>query len=258
MSTKFISAICVLCLACPVFIANGQDAINFQSEKKDAEKSSWEAPFSRGSNHENNHFEGNFKETNSGMPTEMSPGYHTASDFGRPKDEEGVDRTKVQPRHLEEKKGEPSGEQEEKTKPPEKTALLYKDAYLLEKIKAGEIVVTRLNDGKLQITLIEDSCINSIVGRSKDWRINGPWLVFCIFAIFFLCCALYLFYFKADKNILAFKVTVLIVLSVSSLILIVGGYAKEQIVPVIGFFSTVAGFLLGSREPVADKKDNPA
>jgi hypothetical protein len=138
----------------------------------------------------------------------------------------------------------------------ENTTSLSDNKHLLKKIKTGEIVVNKLDNGKLQIILTEKSFLDSIIGHSEDWRLNGPWLVFCILAMFCLVCSLYFFYFKADRNILAFKITVLIILSLSSLILIIGGYAKEQIVPVIGFFSTVAGFLLGSREQ-ADKKENP-
>lgn len=128
-----------------------------------------------------------------------------------------------------------------------------------EKVRDGEITVQKLENGDLQITVATESSfhsvLNSISGNSKDWRLNGPWLIFCICAIACLGASLYLFYFKARNNILAFRITVLMVLSISSLILIVGGYAKEQIVPVIGFFSTIAGFLLGSKTDAANHND---
>jgi len=136
------------------------------------------------------------------------------------------------------------------------------DSYglILDKIRTGEIAIQRKEDGNVQITVTTESSLrsvlNSISGNSKDWSLNGPWLIFCICAILCLGASLYLFYFKARNNILAFRITVLMVLSISSLILIVGGYAKEQIVPVIGFFSTIAGFLLGSKTDAANHNDD--
>ncbi len=135
------------------------------------------------------------------------------------------------------------------------------DSYglILDQIRTGEIAIQRLENGNVQITVTTESSLrsvlNSISGNSKDWSLNGPWLIFCICAILCLGASLALFYFKARNNILAFRITVLVVLSISSLILIVGGYAKEQIVPVIGFFSTISGFLLGSKMDATNHND---
>ncbi len=148
------------------------------------------------------------------------------------------------------------------TQPPAaKAPNVLPDSYgpLWEKVRDGEIAIQRLENGNVQITVATESSLhsvlNSISGNSKDWSLNGPWLIFCICAILCLGASLCLFYFKARNNILAFRLTVLMVLSISSLILIVGGYAKEQIVPVIGFFSTIAGFLLGSKTDAANHND---
>ena len=69
----------------------------------------------------------------------------------------------------------------------------------------------------------------------------------------------YLFYLLVKSGLATrflMRIYVVIILVFGSLLVVSSGYATDQIAPVIGFFGTIAGYLLGRSEQSSDKPPN--
>ena len=94
---------------------------------------------------------------------------------------------------------------------------------------------------------------NAQAGSGFSWHEIQLTIIIFIFGLI----ATLLFYLlvktgKFDQFLM--RIYVVIILVFGSLLVVSSGYATDQVAPVIGFFGTIAGYLLGRSEIQGDKK----